>query len=152
MADLSNFDPNSAGNPNNNIFGLPFSEEESRVVILPVPWEVSVSYKAGTSRAPESIFKASFQVDLIDNDIREGWKQGIFMKEQDKSILQKSDYLRKEAELYIKYVTEGQELDDSKFMCKSIHQYFNWKCGHKIFRENFIWNIYVALGSNTFNL
>ncbi len=122
MADLSNFDPNSAGNPNNNIFGLPFSEEESRVVILPVPWEVSVSYKAGTSRAPESIFKASFQVDLIDNDIREGWKQGIFMKEQDKSILQKSDYLRKEAELYIKYVTEGQELDDSKFMCKVLKE------------------------------
>jgi agmatinase len=35
MTDLSLFDPNDAGNPNNNIFGLPFSEEEARVVILP---------------------------------------------------------------------------------------------------------------------
>ncbi len=122
MADLSNFDPNSAGNPNNNIFGLPFSEEESRVVLLPIPWEVSVSYKAGTARAPENIFNASFQVDLIDNDLADGWKQGIFMRESDKVILQKSDYLRKEAELYIKYVTEGSELEENKFMCKVLKE------------------------------
>ena len=44
MTDLSKFDPNSVGNPNNNIFGLPFAEEEARLVILPVPWEVTVSY------------------------------------------------------------------------------------------------------------
>lgn len=118
MADLSQFDPNAAGNPNNNIFGLPFSEEEAKVVLLPVPWEVSVSYKAGTARAPEHIFNASFQVDLIDNDLRDGWKRGIYMRELDKGILQKSDYLRKEAELYIKYITEGTPLEDNKFMCK----------------------------------
>ena len=51
MVDLSQFDPNQAGNPNNNIFGLPFSEEEAKVVLLPVPWEVTVSFGAGTSRA-----------------------------------------------------------------------------------------------------
>lgn len=122
MADLTNFDPNSAGNPNNNIFGLPFSEEESKVVLLPVPWEVSVSYKAGTARAPENIFNASFQVDLIDNDLNDGWKRGIYMRESDKGILQKSDYLRKEAELYIKYVTEGSELEENKFMCKVLKE------------------------------
>ncbi len=122
MADLSNFDPNSAGNPNNNIFGLPFSEEDSKVVLLPVPWEVSVSYKAGTARAPENIFNASFQVDLIDNDLADGWKRGIYMREPDKDILQKSDYLRKEAELYIKYVTEGSELEENKFMCKVLKE------------------------------
>lgn len=122
MADLSNFDPNSAGNPNNNIFGLPFSEEEAKVVLLPVPWEVSVSYKAGTARAPENIFNASFQVDLIDNDLSDGWKRGIYMREPDKGILHKSDYLRKEAELYIKYVAEGSELEDNKFMCKVLKE------------------------------
>lgn len=120
MADLTNFDPNSAGNPNNNIFGLPFSEKEARVIILPVPWEVSVSYRAGTARAPESVFNASLQVDLIDNDLRDGWKQGIYMRECDKAILLKSDYLRKEAELYIKYITEGEEVCDSKFMSKAL--------------------------------
>jgi agmatinase len=47
MADLSQFDANSASNPNNNIFGLPTTEEEAQMVILPVPWEVTVSYNAG---------------------------------------------------------------------------------------------------------
>ncbi len=122
MIDLSNFDPNSAGNPNLNIFGLPFSEEEAKVVLFPVPWEVSVSYSAGTARAPESIFNASLQVDLIDNDLYDGWKRGIFMKEVDNEILRKSDYLRKEAELYMKYISEGQDLSENKFMSKALEE------------------------------
>jgi agmatinase len=78
MADLSQFDPNQAGNPNNNIFGLPFSEEEAAVVLLPVPWEVTVSFGAGTSRAADHIFKASLQVDLFDPDVKDGWKKRLF--------------------------------------------------------------------------
>jgi hypothetical protein len=35
MTDLSQFDPNSVGNPNNNIFGLPFTEEDAALVIVP---------------------------------------------------------------------------------------------------------------------
>ena len=84
MADLSNFDVNCAGNPNNNIFGLPFNEEESRLIILPVPWEVTVSYGAGTARAAEHVFKASRQVDLFDPDMPEAWKQGFYMRPADK--------------------------------------------------------------------
>ncbi|HEY9343025.1 MAG TPA: agmatinase family protein [Hanamia sp.] len=122
MANLFDFDPNSVGNPNNNIFGLPFSEEEARLVLLPVPWEVSVSYKAGTARAAEHICKASLQVDLIDDDIKDGWRQGIFMRELDKNILLKSDYLRKEAELYINYIAQGEKVADSKFMCKVLKE------------------------------
>lgn len=120
MTDLSQFDPNSVSNPNNNIFGLPFSEEDSRLVIIPVPWEVTVSYGAGTSRAAEHIFKASMQVDLFDADVPDGWKQGFFMRETDKRILLKSDYLRKEAELYIDYISKGEPLEKNKFMCKSL--------------------------------
>lgn len=118
MSALDNFDPNSVGNPNNNIFGLPFSEEESKLILLSVPWEVSVSYGAGTARAPENIFKASLQVDLYDDDFQDGWKQGIFMRDLNKSVLQKSDYLRKEAELYINYISEGELVENNKFMCK----------------------------------
>ena len=122
MADLLDFDPNSVGNPNNNIFGLPFTEEDSKVVLLPVPWEVSVSYKAGTARAAERLWKASLQIDLIDDDIKEGWRQGFFMRDIDKNILLKSDFLRKEAELYINYIAQGEKVDDSKFMCKVLRE------------------------------
>ena len=122
MIDLSNFDPNSAGNPNNNIFGLPFSEEEARLVIMPIPWEVTVSFGSGTARSAENIFKASLQVDLFDPDYPDSWKEGFFMKEADKKILLKSDYLRKEAELYIDYISKGEEVSDSQFMCKALKE------------------------------
>jgi agmatinase len=123
MTDLSKFDPNIAGNPNNNIFGLPiFTEEDARLVILPVPWEVTVSYGVGTARAPEHIFEAALQVDLYDPDVPEGWKQGFFMKEIDKKILLKSDYLRKEAELYIDYISKGDAVEANQFMTKTLRE------------------------------
>ena len=122
MADLSQFDPNAVGNPNNNIFGLPFTEEDARLVILPVPWEVTVSYGAGTSRAAEHIYKASKQIDIFDIDGNFGWKQGFYMREVDRKILMKSDYLRKEAELYIDYISKGESVEKNKFMCKSLKE------------------------------
>lgn len=122
MTDLTQFDPNSVGNPNNNIFGLPFTEADARLVILPIPWEVTVSYSAGTARAPEHIFKASLQVDLFDPDYPDAWKQGFFMRDIDKKVLMKSDYLRREAELYIKYISEGEDVNENKFMCKTLKE------------------------------
>jgi agmatinase len=122
MTDLSSFNPDSAGNPNNNVFGLPFTEEEARLVILPVPWEVTVSFGSGTARAAEQIMKASLQVDLFDPDIPDGWKQGFFMRETDRKILMKSDYLRKEAELYIDYISNGEIVGENQFMCKSLKE------------------------------
>lgn len=122
MADLSQFDPNSAGNPNNNIFGLPFSEDEAQVVLLPIPWEVTVSFGSGTARAAEQIMKASLQVDLFDPDVPDGWKEGFFLKETDRKILFKSDYLRKEAELYIDYISKGDAIENNKFMCKALKE------------------------------
>jgi len=122
MIDLSNYDPNSVGNPNNNIFGLPTSEDDSRLVIIPVPWEVTVSYGAGTARAPEAIFKASLQVDLFDPAMPSAWKQGFFMRPVDKKILMKSDYLRKEAELYIDYISKGEDVAANHFMSKTLKE------------------------------
>jgi agmatinase len=122
MADLTNFNPNSVGNPNNNIFGLPFSESDARLVILPIPWEVTVSYNAGTARAPDHVFTASLQIDLYDPDYKEAWKQGFFMRSPDKKILMKSDYLRKEAELYINYISQGESVNNNKFMAKTLKE------------------------------
>lgn len=122
MVDFSNYDPNSVGNPNNNIFGLPTTEEDARLVIIPVPWEVTVSYGAGTARAPEAIFKASLQVDLFDPEFPNAWKQGYYMRPSDKKILMKSDYLRKEAELYIDYISKGEDVEANQFMSKTLKE------------------------------
>ncbi|MBC8034470.1 MAG: agmatinase family protein [Chitinophagaceae bacterium] len=122
MTDLSIFNPNAPGNPNNNIFGLPFTEEDARLVILPVPWEVTVTCSAGTARAADHIFKASMHIDLFDQDVKDGWREGFFMRSADKKILMKSDYLRKEAELYIDYISKGEKIEKNLFMCKSLKE------------------------------
>lgn len=122
MLNISNYDPNSVANPNHNIFGLPTDEESARLVILPVPWEVTVSYNAGTARAAEAVFKASFQVDLFDPEFPDTWQQGYYMRHSDKKILMKSDYLRKEAELFIDYISKGEEVSANQFMCKTLKE------------------------------
>jgi agmatinase len=60
------------------------------------------------SRAAERVFHASMQVDLLDTETGDAWKKGIYMRQPDKKILMKSDYLRKEAELYINYTSKGE--------------------------------------------
>jgi agmatinase len=119
---FTNYDPNSVGNPKNNLFGLPSNEEEAQLIILPVPWEVTVSYNAGTARCIDNVFKAALQVDLYDSDYPNQWRKGIYMKPVDKKILLKSDYLRKEAELYISFISEEEVLEDNKFMCKTLKE------------------------------
>jgi arginase family enzyme len=128
MVDLSAFDPNSAGNPNNNVFGLPFSEEEARLTILPIPWEVTVSFGSGTARSAEQLMNASLQVDLFDPTYPENWKEGFFMREPDKKVLLKSDYLRKEAELFIDYISKGEVVNDNRYIQENssrIRTYFD---------------------------
>jgi agmatinase len=122
MTELSRHDPNSVGNPNYNIFGLPTTEENSRLILLSVPWEVTVSYAAGTARAPEAIFKASLQVDLFDPSMPDAWKEGFYMRPSDRKILMKSDYLRKEAELYIDYISKGEIVSANQFMTKTLKE------------------------------
>lgn len=120
--ELSQYDANSLGNPNFNLFGLPITENDARLVIVPVPWEVTVSYNAGTARAVEHILKASRQVDLYDASFHDLWRRGYFLREVDKKILLKSDYLRKEAELYIDYISSGELLEKNNFMCRSLRE------------------------------
>ncbi|MDZ7848100.1 MAG: arginase family protein [Owenweeksia sp.] len=58
---------------------MPFNYGESGAVVLPVPWEVTVSYSKGTANAPEAIKKASQQVDLYDPILPLAWQRGIYM-------------------------------------------------------------------------
>jgi agmatinase len=104
---ISAFDPNGISYANGNIYGLPFEPEEAKLVILPVPWEVTVSYRAGTAQAPEAILEASFQVDLFDPFVPDAWKLGIAMKEINKDIKEKSAALRFDAEIYLKQLSSG---------------------------------------------
>jgi agmatinase len=78
---IDNFDPSQPGLADATVFGLPFSVDQSEIIIIPVPWEVTVSYGAGASEGPTAVLDASFQVDLNHQDFPELWKLGIYMDE-----------------------------------------------------------------------
>ena len=73
------FDPSAAAVPGSGIFGLPCTIEESKVVIIPVPFEATTSYRKGTAKAPEAILVASHQVDLDDHEVGRPYEAGIAM-------------------------------------------------------------------------
>jgi agmatinase len=73
------FDPNAPARPGSGIFGLPHSEAEADVVLLPVPWEATTSYGAGAGEGPRAILEASMQVDLYDLDVDRPYLHGIHM-------------------------------------------------------------------------
>lgn len=73
---MSPFDPSAAA-MGGGIYGLPLTPEQSQVVLVPVPWEATVSYGAGTADGPEAILKASRQVDLRDRETGRPYEAGI---------------------------------------------------------------------------
>lgn len=118
---IAAFDPSSLAE-GNQLFGLPFTEEESDIVILPVPWEVTVSYNAGTAKAPAAILAASRQVDLYDADVHGAWKHGIYLKKVNKQIARWSKELRTKAENYLSLLEDGVDPAADKSLKKMQEQ------------------------------
>jgi agmatinase len=102
------FNPDGTGLKNGNFIGLPYSFETANVVLLPVPWDVTVSCHDGTALAPGTILDASVQLDLMDPDIQDAWKLGIYMVPTDRAILDEGNSLRKKASAYIEQLESGE--------------------------------------------
>jgi agmatinase len=77
--DLPAYDPDAAPLADAGLFGLPFTPDDARCVIVPVPWDATTSYRAGTSRGPGAIRIASHQLDLHDPQLGDAWRAGIAM-------------------------------------------------------------------------
>ena len=107
---IDQFDPNSAGLKDANIYGLPFSNEDADIIIIPVPWEVTVSYGSGAAQGPEHVFEASFQVDLFHRQFPHLWKAGIGMDVISEEIQSLSEQMRPLAEEIIELHELGIDL------------------------------------------
>jgi agmatinase len=118
---INSFDPNGPGIAG-NLFGLPFPPEHSEILILPVPWEVTVSYHSGTSSAPEAILKASAQVDVHMNDIQDAWKLGVCMLPIPQELVDESKKLREIASLQIARLEKGESVDGEDPLLRSINE------------------------------
>lgn len=116
----SHYDPSAVG-VKGSIFGLPFSEVDSKIVIVPVPWDATVSYAAGTADGPQAILDASAQLDLEVVGREAPWKQGIWMAPIDEEIRSKSQDLRRLVEPYIESLEAGKEYEQATDVIDSVN-------------------------------
>jgi agmatinase len=104
------FDPDSAAGSGAGIYGLPFSPDEARVVVIPVPYEATTSYGGGTSRGPEAVFEASKQVDLFDRETGKPYEAGISMLDIPRQIV---DWNAKAKGIAATVIEKGGVVDDA---------------------------------------
>ncbi|MEM9817980.1 MAG: agmatinase family protein [Cyanobacteria bacterium P01_D01_bin.6] len=107
---IQSFDPSGVGLDNGNFCGLPFDYDTAGIILLGVPWEVTVSYHAGTAAGPAAVLQASPQLDLYDLDYPDGWQQGIYMPPPPAWIQSLNDELRPVAAQIINATEKGLDL------------------------------------------
>lgn len=115
---IQNFNPDSVGVDNGNYFGMPFTPEASKLVIVSAPWDVTSSYGAGSSYAPDAIICASTQLDFYDPVSPDRWREGIATEQIDYSILELSQRLRPDAERVIEHLEDGGDASGDYFIRK----------------------------------
>ena len=101
------YNPSDVGCNNGNYFGMPFTTEESALVLVSVPWGVTASYGGGQSYAPDAIIGASVQLDFYDPVSPDEWKKGIATAPIDYSLQDMDSLLRNDAKKVIKFLEEG---------------------------------------------
>ncbi|MGL5959585.1 MAG: agmatinase family protein [Bacteroidales bacterium] len=112
------FNSENIGIPNGNFFGLPIDYTNSKVVLLPVAWDATTSYRKGTAQAPKAMLEASCQIDLFDVDFGEFWKAGIYTADFDEKIEEMSYTARKDAEKVIALLENGVDLFDKRVVAR----------------------------------
>jgi agmatinase len=121
MGNFSDFNPDMAATEDSGIFNLPCTEEEAKVVVIPVPWEATTSYGSGASEGPEAVFEASKQQDLYQDDLKDVWKAGIFMRLVDEGVRGTNTLAKAEAQRIIN--GEGGSLE---FVNKRSEEINDW--------------------------
>jgi len=111
------FDPNGPG-IQGNLFGLPYTPAAAELVILPVPWEVTVSYHTGTAYGPQAVLDASWQVDLCLKHIPDAWKYAVSMLSVPRDLFEESKRLRQLAQKQVQSVRSGKDSLDGLIFTK----------------------------------
>lgn len=80
------FDPDAAASPDSGIFGLPGDRDAAALVVIPVPFEATTSYRPGTIDGPRAVLAATRQVDLFDPQLGRPYERGLYMLEENAEI------------------------------------------------------------------
>ncbi|MBR3682429.1 MAG: agmatinase family protein [Tidjanibacter sp.] len=109
--DIKEYNPSAVGTANGNYFGMPFTAEESALVLVSVPWGVTASYGGGQEEGPDAIIGASVQLDFYDEVSPNEWRKGIATVPIDYSIQDRSKLLRGEARRVIEFLEKGGDVE-----------------------------------------
>jgi agmatinase len=110
-----NFNPNSPSD-GRSIFGLPYTQEQANIIILPVPWDATASYHKGTSEGPNQIFNASHQVDVLDPDFKNAWENRIFQEPTPSFISSLNDKTRNLTALHQQSISNQKVLEQKELL------------------------------------
>ena len=111
---IKKFNPNGIGRPNGHFFGFPFNLEESSIILYPVCWDVTNSYKDGTSLGPKAIIDASVQLDFFDQMAPDAWNYGHGTVPIDAAQIALNTELRAKAKLVIEALENGESPKSAK--------------------------------------
>ncbi len=93
----ADFDPDAAAT-GDGLFGLTTTAAEANLVVIPVPFDATTSYRPGTASGPAAVLEASKQVDLEDLQYGAIWRAGFAMLPIPKEIALLSKKARAAAE------------------------------------------------------
>lgn len=128
--EIKKFNPDEVTPINSGIFGLPHTENDAQIVLIPAPWGVTVSYGGGTHDGPQAIFDASSQIDYYHETYGENsWKIGVHMLSLDekRNTYKRGKQLRSKAERYIQDISRGRKgnqkvLAEVNLACEVFHE------------------------------
>lgn len=103
------FDPDGASLPSSGIYGLPHTPDTARVVVLPVPFAATTSYRRGAHHGPDTVLSASRQVDLHDLEWGDFWSAGIAMLPTHESL---AGWNAEASELADRVIAVGGQIGD----------------------------------------
>lgn len=87
----------------------------ARVVILPIPFEATTTYRRGCENGPAAILEASQQVEYYDEELeREMWEVGIYTHEAIADT--RNGSVSSEAMLQVTQATTAKLIADGKFV------------------------------------
>ncbi len=125
------YNPSDVGK-RGTLFGLPYSQQESDLIILPVNLDVTTSYGDGTAQAPQLVLYESSQLDLSLPFIKDSWKLKMVMNPKLISE-EENETFREKANVVIDALENGKDpnesyLDEVNSFCERVHSNVEGVC------------------------
>jgi agmatinase len=89
--------------------GIDLDPKHAKLVLIPVPWDTTTSYRQGTAFGPGAILKASHQVDLEDGSFGQICRGGIAMLPEPRELRVLNTKARPVVDGIIGTLSEGGE-------------------------------------------